>query len=121
MRGAPGRWGARGVISMLASDHEWEGFGAGEVGYLVLPTLAAACALTLPLLTRWPRWLRTVGVVIVIGIVIVVGGARPAVLIILTSSSFSELTREGGRRPPFGFLWCWNLRCRRVGRLFVAV
>ncbi|MDB4734004.1 O-antigen ligase family protein [Planctomycetota bacterium] len=70
-----GRWGARGVISMLASDHEWEGFGAGEVGYLVLPTLAAACALTLPLLTRWPRWLRTVGVVIMLAL-IVRSGAR---------------------------------------------
>lgn len=70
-----GNWGARGVISKVATDHEWEGFGAGEVGYLVLPTLAAACALTLPLLTRWPRWLRTVGVVIMLA-VIVRSGAR---------------------------------------------
>ena len=70
-----GHWGARGIISKVASDHEWEGFGAGEVGYLVLPTLAAACALTLPLLTRWPRWLRTVGVVIMLA-VIVRSGAR---------------------------------------------
>ncbi len=70
-----GHWGARGIISRVASDHEWEGFGAGEVGYLVLPTLAAACALTLPLLTRWPRWLRTVGVVIMLA-VIVRSGAR---------------------------------------------
>lgn len=70
-----GEWGARGVISAIPADHEWEGFGAGEVGYTVLPTLAAACALTLPLLTRCPRWLRTVGVVVMLA-VIVRSGAR---------------------------------------------
>lgn len=83
-----GEWGARGVVSAIPADHAWEGFGAGEVGYLALPTLAAACALTLPLLTRCPRWLRALGVVVMLAVVVRSGARGQLVGVCLGAAAY---------------------------------
>ncbi len=70
-----GNWGARGIVSLIPSDHQWQGFGAGEVGYLALPTLAGICCLVLPTVPRLHATLRFVATMLLLA-VIVRSGAR---------------------------------------------